>query len=106
MLYALWRLIQYWLPFWVVVRIYQSRKAIPATIKTRSGRTLKAIMINDHCGIICTTQHYIHNRTKKLRQKQLEINEATNNLMREMNTLSFDARESIMSEDYDETSNN
>ena len=107
MLFAIWRFIQLWLPYWLIIKIYSSNKALPANIKTKSGRTLKAIMINDKNGILFTNEEYINNRAKKLRQQQLIINNASAQLSQEINSLSFELREDIFNEGLNnEDSNN
>lgn len=107
MLFNLWKFIQLLLPYWLVIRIYRYNKAIPANIKTRSGRTLKAIMVTDKYGIIFTNEEYIENRTKKLREKQMIINAANEELSKEINSLSFQTREEMFAEDLiSETSGN
>lgn len=99
MLFAIWRFIQMWLPYWVIIKIYKSKKALPANIKTRSGRKLRAIMVTDKYGLLFTSQTYIENRTKKLREQQIRINNANEALTKEMNSLSFEAREDIMNQE-------
>ena len=101
MLYNIWRFIQLLLPYWLVIQIYKANKALPTNIKTRSGRNLKAIMITDKYGILFTSENYIVNRTKKLREQQLLLNNANEILSKEINNLSFEAREEVFNE-YDE----
>ena len=93
MLYKLWNLIQVWLPYWVILKIYEQSRALPAKIRTKSGRNLKAIMITTEYGILFTERKYVHNRLKKLREKQLKLENINTELANEINNLSFEARE-------------
>lgn len=99
MLYNLWRFIQLWLPYWIILKIYQSHKALPTNIKTRQGNNLKAIMVTKNYGVIFTEDKYIQNRSKVLLQLQRKLDEQSNNITRELNSLSFMERESLFNEE-------
>lgn len=101
MLYKLWEIIQMWLPYWVVIQLYKSKKAVPANIQTRSGKILRATMVTPKYGIIFTNQDYISNRGKLLQQKRDEINKANELLTKEINSLSFAAREELFAKKED-----
>lgn len=98
-LYHIWRFIQLLLPYWLVLNIYKTNKAIPTNIKTRSGRNLKAIMITDKYGVIFTEDIYIENRLHKLRQKQKQVDAINNELAKEINNLSFQSREIMFNDE-------
>ena len=95
MLHNLWKFIQLFLPYILLIKIYEHNKALPANIKTRTGRRLKAIMINTDCGILFSEEKYIANRSKILKEKQEEIDKISNSIIREINELGFDERESL-----------
>ena len=95
MIYAIWKFIQLILPYWVVILLYKHNRALPVNIKTRTGRTLKAIMVTANYGILFDNGTYIKNRGKRLKQQQQQLNEATENIAREINNLTFEAREEL-----------
>lgn len=99
MLYNLWRFIQLWLPYWIILKIYQSHKALPTNIKTRQGNNLKAIMVTKNYGVIFTEDKYIQNRSKVLLQLQRQLDQQSNDITRELNSLSFMERESLFNEE-------
>lgn len=99
MLYNLWRFIQLWLPFWLVLRIYRYNKALPTNIKTRQGNNLKAIMVTKNYGLLFTEDEYIQNRSKVLLQLQRQLDQQSNDITRELNSLSFMEREALMAEE-------
>ena len=104
MLYKLWQLIQLFLPYGLIIQIYKHKKAIPANIRTRTGNQLKAIMITNNYGILFTSQQYIKNRVKLLREKQTVIDNMNKAIAAEMNSLSIEARELFFSEENNENS--
>ena len=69
MIYAILRFITMCLPYWVVMQIYKRKKSLPANIKTKTGKVLKATMITDKYGIIFTEKEYLTNRVKYLREQ-------------------------------------
>ena len=73
MIYAIWRWIQLWLPYGLILHIYKNDKALPANIKMQNGRLLKAIMVTTDYGILFSEEKYIDNRLKRLIAKQKEI---------------------------------
>lgn len=99
MLYNLWRFIQLWLPYWIILKIYQSHKALPTNIKTRQGNNLKAIMVTKNYGVIFTEDKYIQNRSRVLLQLQRQLDQQSNDITRELNSLSFMERESLFNEE-------
>lgn len=103
MLYAFWRWIQLWLPYGLILWMYKSNKAIPANIRTRQGRNLTAVMVTTDYGVIYSKEHYIENRAQKLKQKQKEISQYNDALIREINNLSFQERERLYNREEDGT---
>ena len=93
MIYALWRLILMLLPYGVVISIHKYNKAIPANIKTVSGKVYKAVMVTEKYGLLFSSEEYVKNRVKLLRQKQEMINQLSDNIAQEMNELSFQSRD-------------
>lgn len=103
MLYKIWTFIQLLLPYWVVIQMYKHNKALPVNIKTRTGRTLKAIMVTTNYGILFDNGVYILNRGKHLQQQQKQLDEATQLIAKEINNLTFEAREELFNKgDIDE----
>lgn len=98
MIYKLIRFILLLLPYWLVIKIYKTDKALPANIKTRTGKVLKAIMVTDKYGILFTSEEYLKNRVKYLREQQDTINQANAAIAAEMNTLSAEARDLFFEE--------
>ena len=99
MLFNLWRFIQLLLPYWVVIHIYKSNRCIPANIRTRSGRNLSAIMVTDNYGVLFSDEKYVKDRVEKLKQQQLMLNTAMENVLSEINNLSFEVREQVFGGD-------
>lgn len=95
MLYNLWRFIQLLLPYGLILHIYRCNKAMPANIKTRTGRNFRAILITTEYGIIFSDEKYIQNRTKRLKEKQKQVEAMNNALIDEINSLSFAERERL-----------
>lgn len=95
MLFNLWRFIQLCLPYWVVIQLHKRDRSLPANIKTRTGKLLRATMITNKYGILFTQEDYAKNRMEVLRLRQQKINEANQALVNELNELSFSAREAM-----------
>ena len=95
MLYKFLRFLQLCLPFGLVLYMYKSDKALPANIKTRTGRNLKAIMLTTEYGLLFGEEVYIKNRTKVLKQQQKEASLLSDELLAELNSLSFEERERL-----------
>lgn len=102
MLYNIWRWIQLWLPFGLILHMYKYNKCLPTNIKTRHGLNLKAILITKDYGIICTQEEYIKNRGKLLKEKQAQVAKLNDSLMAEINSLSFEEREYLYNNRDDE----
>ena len=98
MLYKLWTFIQLLLPYFIVIRLYKFKKALPFNIRTRNGINLKAIMITQNYGILFTDKDYIANRVKYLKQRQDDVNRVNRQIASEMNELSTEARELFFNE--------
>ena len=96
MIYKILRFIQLWLPFWFILWLYKSDQALPANIKTRTGRNLKAIMITTEYGLIFAEEVYNKNRLKLIKQKQQEVAQLNDELIAEINNLSFAERELLI----------
>ena len=98
MLYRLWNFIKLLLPYFIVINMYKRNRAIPANIKTASGKILKAVMVTDKYGILFFSDAYYKNRIKYLQRKRDFIQEQTNDLTSELNELSFEARELFLNQ--------
>ena len=101
MLYWIWNKIQMWLPFWLLVKIYSGKKGLPANIKLRSGRNLRAIMINTEYGVLFTSEKYDVARLSKLKKTSEELMQAKNLVDREINGLGFEVKEQLFNGDED-----
>ena len=101
MIYNIYRFILLLLPYWLVIQIHRANKAIPANIKTRTGKTLKAVMVTNNYGILYTSEEYIVNRVKLLREEQNRVNEINSSIAAEMNSLSAEARDLFFEEESD-----
>lgn len=95
MYYKFLRWLQLWLPFGLVLYMYKADKALPTNIRTVSNRNLKAIMLTPEYGLLFSEEEYVKNRTKKLKEKQEAVNKLNNELMAEINSLSFEERERL-----------
>lgn len=98
MIYKVIRFFLLLCPYWLLIQLYKRNKAIPANIRTRTGKILKAIMITECYGILFTEKDYIKNRVSYLRSQQYRINEENKNIAKEMNSLSMEARELFFEE--------
>lgn len=96
MIYAIWRWIQLWLPYGLILHIYKNNKALPANIKMQNGRLLKAIMVTTDYGILFSEEKYIDNRLKRLIAKQKEISNTNDLLIKEINELDFIQKERLL----------
>lgn len=96
MIYAIWRWIQLWLPYGLILHIYKNDKALPANIKMQNGRLLKAIMVTTDYGILFSEEKYIDNRLKRLIAKQKEISNTNDLLIKEINELDFIQKERLL----------
>ena len=95
MLFKLWELIQLLLPLKLLIKIYKNKKAIPTNIKTRSGRGFKAIMITNDIGILFSNEVYIGDRVKKLVQQKKFLDKASDEILDEINSLSFNSKQEL-----------
>ncbi len=95
MLYKIWQYIQMWLPFWLIISMSKHNRAVPANIKTRNGKILKAVMVTPQYGVLFMEKDYLQNRVLFLKKQQDALNNALNKIAEEMNSLSFDAREAF-----------
>lgn len=95
MLFKLWQWIQLWLPLGLLIKMYSNNKAIPTNIKTRSGRGLKAVMITTDFGILFSNEKYINDRVKKLMDKKKLLDSASDEILNEINSLSFNTRQEL-----------
>lgn len=102
MIHALWRWIQLWLPYGLILFLYRNNKALPANIKMRTGRNLKAIMVTTDYGILFSEEKYIDNRLKRLVQKQKEVSQLNDILVKEINELDFIQKEQLLGNLKDE----
>lgn len=98
MLYKLWRLIQLFLPYGLIIHMYKKNKALQANIKTRTGKNLKAIMVTEKYGLLFTEKDYVSSRIKKLKEQQELANKLNEMIAEEMNSLSTEARELFFNE--------
>ena len=95
MLFKFWQWVQFWLPFGLLIKLYKSKKAIPSNIKTRSGRSFKAVLINNDFGILFSDDKYIEDRIKHLVKKKKLLDLAHDSILNEMNSLSFNSKQEL-----------
>jgi hypothetical protein len=86
------------LPFGIVLNHYKRKKALPTNIKTLSGRNFKAIPITTEYGIIFTEEKYVDGRLNALLKNKAMLDAQSDSIIREINSLSFEARESLLNE--------
>ena len=92
MWYKFLRFLQKLLPFGLVLAMYKSDPAIPAIIK-KGGTNLKAIMLTNEYGLLFTEQVYMKNRTKKLRERQKELDQLNKDFLDDLNNLTYEEKE-------------
>ena len=94
MLFKLWAWIQLWiLPLGWLLKIYSKNKALPANIRTHSGRNYKAVLITTEYGLLFSEKTYMANRTQKLREMQYALQVASEAFDKELNSLSFQEKQ-------------
>ena len=98
MLFKLWRWIQLWFPYGLILWMYRRNKAIPTNIKTYEGNNYKALLITEDYGILYSEDKYIYNRGKYLMEQKHLIEEKNNEVIQELNSLNVLAREDIYRE--------
>lgn len=96
MIYNIWKWLQLWLPYGLILFIYKHDKSLPANIRMKSGRNAKAIMITTDYGILFSEEKYIKNRLKKLVKQQKEIAQLNDVLLKEINELDFIQKEQLL----------
>lgn len=93
MWYKFLRFLQLCLPFGLVLYMYKTDKALPANIRTASGRKLKAIMLTTDYGLLFSQEVYIANRVKKLRERNQELLDLEAEFIAQLNNLSYEEKE-------------
>ena len=96
MLFNLWRWIQLWLPYGLILWIYRRNQAIPTNIKTYEGNNYKAMLITEDYGILYSEDKYIRNRGQYLMEQKRQIEEQNKAVLNELNSLNMLAREDIV----------
>lgn len=95
MIFKLWRFIQMFLPYGVILWIYRRNQAIPANIRTREGNNYKAILITEDYGLLFSEDKYVKNRGNFLMEQKRLIEEENNKVIKELNSLNMEERERI-----------
>ena len=98
MIFKLWRWIQLWLPYGLILWMYRKNQAIPTNIKTYEGNNYKAMLITEDYGILFSENKYIQNRGKYLMEQKRLTEERNANIIRELNSLNVLARDDIYRE--------
>lgn len=101
MLFKIWKWLQFFLPYGLILKIYQSNRAIPANIRTREGNNYRAILITEDYGVIFSEDQYIQNRGKLLLQRKKETEELNNAILRELEDLNVYERMRLYEERND-----
>jgi len=91
----IWRWIQLWLPYGLILWMYRRNKALPTNIKTREGNNFKAMMITEDYGILFSEDKYIRNRGAYLLAQKKLIEQQNNEVLSELNSLNMLERERI-----------
>jgi hypothetical protein len=81
-----------------VLNHYKRKKALPTNIKTLSGRNFKAIPITTDYGIIFSEEVYVQDRVNKLLKAKAILDNQSEEIVKEINSLSFEARENLLGE--------
>lgn len=102
MLFRIWKFIQLFLPFGLVIFMYKNNKSLPCNINLKNGRKLKAIMVTTDYGILFSYEKYVHNRLQKLKKEQERIFNYNNSLIKEINNLTFEQREEMYNREDNE----
>ena len=84
-----------WLPYGLILWLYAGQKGLPANIKLKSGRNLRATMITTEYGIIYTKERYEAERLAKLKREAELTAKKYDAISREINSLGFEAREEM-----------
>lgn len=95
MLYNIWRWLQLWLPYGLVLHLYKTNKSLPCNIALKNGRKLKAIMITTDYGVLFSQEKYVENRLQLLKKKQETAFKLNNELLQEINSLTMEQREEM-----------
>ena len=95
MLYRLWKIIQFLLPYGLVLWIYRQNKALPTNIRTREGNNYKAIMLTEDYGLLFSEDKYVRNRGRLLLKQKRLIEEENNRVIEELNSLNWQERDRI-----------
>lgn len=95
MLFRLWKWIQLWLPYGLILFMYRRNKALTANIRTREGNTFKAILIDENYGVLFSSDTYIRNRGLYLKEQKGRIDAAQQTIIDEINALPFEEREKL-----------
>lgn len=95
MLHDLWRFIQLFLPYGIIIWIHSKNKALPTNLRTREGNNYKAIMISNDYGIIFSDDKYIKNRAKFLKKQKALLDSYNEQIINEINSLPFEEREKL-----------
>ena len=104
MFYWLWNKIKFLMPYGLLINIYKNKKALPISFETNSGNIYKCILLDFNYGIIYNSNKYDENRLNTLLNTQRILSQKSNEIMNEINELSFDTRERLidMKEDLNE----
>ena len=87
MLFKIWRWIQLFLPYGLILYMYKRNKALPANIRTREGNNFRAIMVTENYGVLFSSDEYIKNRGALLLKRKKETEEINNAIIRELEDL-------------------
>ena len=87
MLFKLWRFIQLWLPYGIILWMYKQNRALPANIRTRDGNNYRAILITEDYGVLFSDDVYIKNRGKFLLKQKAQIEAENDAVIRELQDL-------------------
>lgn len=97
MLYWIWNIIRGWLPFWILVLLYRKKKSLPIALTLDNGNKYRLIMITHDFGMVMSTTKYDPRRLYALKDKMEAIRKLEQELVDEINTLSFEQKETIAS---------
>ena len=87
--------IKLWLPYGLVLWLYAGQKGLPANIRLKSGRNLRAVMITTEYGVIYTKEKYNAERLAVLKREAEITARKYDIISKEINNLGFEAREEM-----------
>lgn len=99
MLMWIWDRLKLFLPYIVLVGLAKGKKGLPANIRLKSGRNLRAIMLTTEYGLLFAEEIYTDSRLKELKAASETLARAKAEIDKELNGLSFEVKEELFNGD-------